>query len=222
MRCTIWRTLWSRFPGYEGLRPVQRGVWYSPMLEFMLFDICTTSNTSSTYLSYSATIALAKEYNIFHANPLYIGTYAQASTFNPKFISTIAPQLEYQSPEKNFAEGIVIRELDASHETNDSSRAIVKRKISEFEEGSGCPPAECSFTYLQEWILSLINTNRLAAAYSKVGDPRNRDNWDAIVALTLADVQEEVGEEHSDVLSYLRCQLLHVIHNLLAEHNANS
>ena len=43
----------------------------------------------------------------------------------------------------------------------------------------------------RNWIHSLINTNRIAAAVSKVGNPNKLSNQTSIVQLVLEDLKEE-------------------------------
>ena len=78
-------------------------------------------------------------------------------------------------------------------------RPIFKIKIKEFSEGEGCRPTSGD-PAMVAYLLGLINPNRIAAAASKVGDPRDRSHWRAIVDLVLADVVVEVGAEDETLI----------------------
>lgn len=93
------------------IQPVQTGVFYSPRLEFMLFDICCplfcvphhasarpasvspTDYSIMYFLPFNEVLSLAAKYNIFCSEPLMIGSLVSASSFNINFPSTIPARL---------------------------------------------------------------------------------------------------------------------------------
>jgi Rnl2 family RNA ligase len=204
------------YPGYDNCSPIQQGIWYSPMIEFAIFDICHHLNSNEmSYLPYSQTLALAEKHDLFVLKPLFIGSYHEASQYNVSFQSTIPsllslPLVNYP----NQAEGVVIRELEASCPCN-ASRPILKIKSVEFSEGDGCPPGDLTDTHLKEWIHSLLNWNRLAAAISKVGSHEIVSNRNEIVQLVLEDILEETGLDTSEFRPYVD-ELKFIAYNLLA------
>lgn len=203
------------YPGYDNCFPIQQGIWYSPEIEFAIFDICEVSDEMS-YLPYSRTISLCEKHNLFVLKPLYIGSYQEASQYDINFQSTIPSllSLTLENLPHNQAEGIVIREYNSSYPCN-VTRPILKIKSREFSEGDGCPPTELSDSHLKSWILSLLNWNRIAAAISKVGSHQDVSNWDEIVKLTLEDVQEETGLLDTELKPYID-ELKFLAYNLLA------
>ena len=91
-------------------RAVQQGVFYSPRLEFMLFDICVAmppsqrSATTSTgecyeleaelhFLSFNEVLTYSHKHGIFCAEPLLVGPLATVSNFNINFPTTIPAAL---------------------------------------------------------------------------------------------------------------------------------
>ena len=50
-------------------RPVQRGIWYSPRIEFVVFDIAVSmvEGRGVTFLPYSQTVALAEKHGLLYA-----------------------------------------------------------------------------------------------------------------------------------------------------------
>merc|ERR1712194_823805 len=94
--------------------------------------------------------------------------------------------------DNNSAEGIVAKPWD--RETPFTDRAIFKVKTVEFNEGDGCAPLPGDLA-MKDYLLSLVNENRLAAAASKVGDLVDQLHWNEIIEHVIADIVEEVGDE---------------------------
>jgi len=189
--------------------PVQQGIWYSPRVEFVLFDIALIQAvaTESHFLPYKQTVELAEAHGLPHVKPLLVGSRGACASHSPKFVSKIPQLLGYPPILKdNWAEGFVAKPYDAASPMTD--RPIFKVKIKEFSEGEGgAPPA--GDAAMEDYLKSLVNPNRVAAAASKVGDPRDRSHWSPIVELVLVDLVEEVGvddETFLRLLDQLRCQ----------------
>ena len=119
-------------PAVRGLLPVQRGVWYSPGLAFLAFDVAA----DGAYLDYARARAACGAADLAFAAPLARGTLPEVLARAPvRFASTVAgtlhglPPLPLEGGEnKNWAEGVVIRCVDPGR------RALFKRKIPEFGE----------------------------------------------------------------------------------------
>lgn len=200
-------------PAVAGVRPVQTGIWYSPRVEFILFDVAIRQGEVCTFVSYNRVVELAVKHELLHARPLLIAPRGQCAAFAAKFPTGVPAILGLPAIDKNFAEGIVAKPWDRATAAED--RPILKVKIKEFSEGDGCPPA-AGDPAMEEYLLSLVNTNRLAAAVSKVGDPLDRRLWDEIVQHVIADIVEEVGEE-DECFVRMRDQLCCETYDLLAD-----
>jgi len=208
------------------MRPVQQGVWYSPQLEFMLFDICVPILCSSKvesvtyhFLPFADVISLSKKHNFLFAEPLFVGPLAAAASFPVQFQSTIPAKLRLPPLEvDNFAEGIVIRELNGPLVScHDESRSIMKIKTTNFRDGEGCPIISSGQEYVESWLLSLIDdANLLASASSKVGRPECRENWEGIAGCMLDDMLDQCGESCPDVFYLMKDKLRFGIFNMLA------
>lgn len=216
------------YPGVmsaPGTRAVQVGVHYSPSIEFMIFDICINRDGLSQYLPFCETIEMAEKYDIFCATPLHVGSLTSCVGFNHSFSSTIPARLGFPSPPNgcsNIAEGIVIRSFSTPYTCGqEDEREIFKIKNAEFSEGEGCPPPQRDdIAYLRDWVLSLVNPNRIASATSKVGSLFERSNWTAIVDEVVSDVGTECGADSSfspEMWSALRAICRHKAHNILVE-----
>jgi len=136
-----------------GVGPVQRGIWYSPTLCFIGFDIAVldSSNDDETgaaepaaappprFLDFDVARAAAIAAGIRFTTPLLRGTLAQCLDAEVRFASTIPaalglPPLPAEVP--NLAEGLVVRPArePAAASAGRGSRGLIKRKIPEFSE----------------------------------------------------------------------------------------
>ena len=146
-------------PAIAELEAVQTGIYYSPELEFSVFDMAwdadwqstSTANKLSTsaanqhltsggkveFLDFEKTLELCKQSELFSAKPLLKGTFRECLAFELGFDSTIPEQLGLPPliiP--NLAEGVVIRPLtNVTVRTNKGPRRpLLKRKIPKFSE----------------------------------------------------------------------------------------
>jgi len=188
----------------EKTQPVQLGIWYSPRVEWMVFDIALRSATTERFLPYSAVVELARRHGLFCAEPLRIDRY-QKCVHHPARFQTQVPtalhaQRQHAAPlpplAENLAEGIVIKPWDTASTAD--NRPILKLKIEEFSEGGGQPP-ETSEAALREFVLGLMNRNRVAAARSKVGPPpaarQELELWRVQIATAAAaDCLDDLGD----------------------------
>ena len=188
----------------EKTQPVQLGIWYSPRVEWMVFDIALRSATGERFLPYSAVVELARRHGLFCAEPLRIDRY-QKCVHHPARFQTQVPtalhaQRQHAAPlpplAENLAEGIVIKPWDTASTAD--NRPILKLKIEEFSEGGGQPP-DASDAALREFVLGLMNRNRVAAARSKVGPPpaarQELELWRVQIATAAAaDCLDDLGD----------------------------
>ena len=187
----------------EGITPVQRGVYYSPSLHFMAFDIRINE---SLYLDFQDALGLFRQVDgmrdgevdgekTFHyAAPLaFYPSYATASEYRLGFDSTIPSRLGLPPLPKgsNKAEGIVIRSM--------TKRFLTKLKIVEFAETETAElysNNSMSKEELQTIGLKMVTENRLNSAISKIG--------------SLEDYRYQVYEEVcEDILRELRVDTSH-------------
>ena len=210
------------FPGLSenNKKPVQQGIWYSPRIEFTIFDICYEINNVMQFIPFSQTIELAERFNLMYTKPLFIGSFHEACQYNIRFQSTIPAllslPLENLANINNQAEGIVVREYNSYH-VFDTKRPILKIKTIEFTEGEGCPKEgnENSSDHLKAWLFSLLNWNRVTSAISKIGPPSELSNRELIVQEVIRDIQEECGFEEDIFREYVD-ELKFISFNLLA------
>ena len=208
------------------VQAVQQGIWYSPRVEFILFDIARLMDpcaghdtTDSHFLPFKRCVELAEEHQIPHVPLRVVGTRGECANSNPKFQTEVPELLGYPPIEKNLAEGFVAKPWDTDTPMRD--RPVFKIKIKEFSEGEGSVPP-VGDPAMEAYLFGLINPNRVAAAASKVGDPLLRAHWADIVDLVLADVVEEVGPEDETLIrlvDQLRCETYDILARAVAEAN---
>merc|ERR1712032_118294 len=201
--------------------PVQVGVWYSPRVQFYLFDVGRVVGGRLRFLSFADVVVRAEAVGIFCAKPLHIGSLGDCVAWTPRFPTTLPERLGLPAIDGNIAEGIVIKPWDA--ETEAEARPLCKIKAHEFEEGGGCPPQKGrGEDAMRDFLLSLINPNSVATACSKVGDPSDRRHWPEIVELVLQDIADEAGEDDVVFLGMrdqLRCAAFDLlVQPILREH----
>lgn len=143
------------------LQPVQCGVWYSPNIEFMAFDLAISlqeeeeraeekeedqdgsaaarpgpNPTPRFYLDFDEARALAEEAGFLFVQPLVRGSLAACLEHGERFPSTIAARLGLPTlADANLAEGIVCRPVREPRRRGDGGgRGLFKLKIAEFSE----------------------------------------------------------------------------------------
>lgn len=168
---------------------IQSGIYYSPNVEFCVFDIAIhglTTNAAKTYLDYKIVCNVCTKAGLLYTQALFIGSYDEALHFDIRFESTLPAMLGLPKlPFPNLAEGVVIkpaRELRLTT-AKESFRPVLKHKIREF--------SEVQFHQSEKWnafepkgkvtrlirdILRMVNPNRLTNAVSKVGRIRAGDS----------------------------------------------
>lgn len=201
--------------------PVQSGVFYSPKLELYAFDLAFTTDGLITYVDYLEACRVFASADLFHAEPLFVGSFQEALGYSERFQSTIPARLGYPPLEENLAEGVVLKPVVACFEDasgiaggtgnggRSAARVIVKKKIREFSEKryddvqrqpraeaeaeAGGPQAWVDRAILLE-LLALVTRARLENVLSKIGhiDVGDKQQMRSLLADFIADVWEEV------------------------------
>lgn len=211
------------------VQAIQTGVYYAPDISFIAFDLPIGSGEEIIYLDYTKAIGLFKQVNLFHAEPLFTGSFTEALAFNERFASTIPKRLGLPELNNNFAEGVVIKPMqEILVKTNKGFiRPILKKKIAEFTEDERFHQAEKQkpshnegylLDLLEYELYQIVNINRLQNAISKVGKLETHEA--EIKQLIAEDVWESLGDKYGDKLSGLSSEdkgLLEMLLNELTE-----
>ena len=203
----------------KDLHAIQTGVYYTPTIEFCAFDIAIETNDSDSkyYLDYKSSLAYFKQFGIFHAQPLFIGKFAEAMNFNIRINSTIPKEFGLPELKDNLIEGVVIKPFNQIDKNTLFSRPIVKFKNSEFDEEDKFHEAvKWSFipnissktenlSFIVDELRKYITQNRLVSAISKIGklDMSNQLRISEIKTEFLEDVVTDFNENNDNILNDL-------------------
>lgn len=209
---------------------VQTGIYYSPNIEFSVFDIAFICKETETFnfLNYNLLVEICEELDLLYCPALLIGNYTDAVNYPFRFQTIIPELLKLPKLQDNLAEGIVVKPLeDIWLETPKGQiRPILKFKIPEFSEDSRFQQAqkwtssskqnkaistEINPSFLEEHALPLINKQRLNNAISKIGKLSKR-NKNKILELLKEDVYEELAEILVQDISTSQSFILDFIH----------
>lgn len=217
-----------------GVQAIQTGVYYSPNIEFSVFDIAVIesienrNDAKKVYLDYDKALQLLAKVGMMAAKPLFIGKYAAATAYKIEFESTIPKILNLPILEQsNKAEGIVIKPIKSIYIDTRKGRIrpIFKKKIPEFAENSRYHQSQkwhyqnqtLSFEdeLLQE-MLALVTVARLNNVISKFGRVtfQDIDKIQQLVELLEKDVLESFNEEYESIFSGLSSE---IHHNIMVE-----
>lgn len=183
-------------------KAVQKGVYYSPELEFFAFDILVDSQ----YLSLDERLAIFASLDIKYPKVLFRGTFENCLKFNPVFEDPTYLQLNLEKLEGNFSEGVVIKPCEPKFFAN-GSRVILKNKNPKFaekkpkEKVEKAPLSEAVEVELSN-IEQFITENRLKNVLSKIGAVTNKDFGKLLSSFT-ADVMQDYQKEYKDSFDIL-------------------
>lgn len=183
----------------EHVNLVQSGIYYSPDIEFMVFDIMLFKGDAFEYMDYTKMVEYCDKYKIPCCKPLFIGKLSSALNFSHEFESTVSALLGFPKLDSsNKAEGIVIKPVEPFMVETPKGlvRPIIKRKIAEFSEDMYSQSAQEGD--LRQQVLALINKNRMNNALSKIGSIKKGDK--AKMAMLQQYIQQDI-EEELDVLA---------------------
>ncbi|GAB4334533.1 MAG: hypothetical protein OHK0038_11760 [Flammeovirgaceae bacterium] len=169
------------------LQAIQTGVYYSPTIEFCIFDIKISTNQTTDFISYETLIELCENANLLYAKPLLVGKLHLAMNFDTRIDSQIPALLGYPAlPQKNLIEGIVIKPFQHLNISTSRgvTRPVLKIKNPEFSEIEEYHLAQkWSFVPSKDEITELIwselqhfvTQNRWNSVISKTGIPQKSD-----------------------------------------------
>lgn len=159
-----------------GLSAIQTGIWYSPQIHWVVFDVLILSSSEEDYfLAYNEVESLAKELSFLIPPFVQRGKLTDLNNISIEFVTRFPKLFNLPTIDNNIAEGIVIKP-DLRFKL--SERPIIKRKIPKFNDiqfDLSCPysPGILSTHELLQWSKKLINAPRFASARSKVGAKSN-------------------------------------------------
>lgn len=197
----------------EGVQAIQTGIYYSPSIEFSVFDIAyTNTEEERQYCDFADLEKYCDEIDLSYCKSLFIGSYEEALSYPIGFQSTISNTLGLPPLTiDNKAEGVVIKpyhsfEVDTA---KGKLRPVLKKKIPAFSEDKRYQGSQKWQAYtkqkkelsLSEFcereVFQLITNQRLDNAISKIGK-WNKRNRKRIERLFIEDIWETLKENTGD------------------------
>lgn len=161
-----------------GLSAVQSGIWYTPGLAWIAFDVLVAKDDDDEgeLLAHREVEQLAAACGLRTPPRLARGTRAELESVAVRFASRVPALLGLPplpaSCGDNFAEGVVLK---PDQRCAPSERPVIKRKLPEFDddrfsEAEAWAPGWLDEAALTSWVDRLVQPARLASARSKVGE----------------------------------------------------
>jgi Rnl2 family RNA ligase len=176
-----------------GLVPVQTGIWYTPDLQFAVFDIVHARGAAEPeFLSHDFVQELATNAGANTVPHLARGRFADLDRLPVRFPTHVPTMLGLPAITPNDAEGYVVKPAAGGPV---SKRPAAKRKIAEFDERKFDEStafdenAHLSRDELSALALHLVNDARVSGARSKVGTDLNRVT-EEVVLDTMLDLRD--------------------------------
>jgi Rnl2 family RNA ligase len=159
-----------------GLSPVQTGIWYTPGLAWVAFDvlIAAAEADNGEFLAHCDVESLTQTAGLLTPPRLARGTRADLDQIEVRFETRVPAWWSLPTIAGNFAEGFVLK---PDVRIGAMERPVIKRKLPEFDdsrfnEAEPWNPGYLGVDDLLHWVDRLVQPARLASARSKVGiDP---------------------------------------------------
>ena len=182
-------------------RAIQEGIYYSPNVEYMVFDIVKISEDNEHFVNYTEMIDLAKKSGFFYARPLKLDSFENILEYNLNFNSKIPKWLGLNKlPDgTNIAEGIVIKPVQNIYVENkkgEKVRCLIKiknKKFIEVSEEFDMEEAKKSYKFIFH---QLVNQNRFQSVISKIGK-LTQENKDEIIEELYIDTFNDFYENYN-------------------------
>ena len=198
----------------DHVQEIQSGVYYTPSVEFMAFDIAiATAPGQLEFLPFSGALDHLTGAGIAGVPVCHVGTLDEVLALPVTFPTRVPECFGLPPLADNLAEGLVIRPYEESvHALLENGKAtILKRKHPAF--------AETSYHEAQRWpgrsraaaerdalgraddlTTAMLTENRIDSAISKIGPPDSPEARREVEAEVLRDIRDELEERHGAVL----------------------
>jgi Rnl2 family RNA ligase len=195
-----------------GLLHCQKGVYYTPDIEFYAFDIYVKfmGEANGFWLNYRKAMQLFAKHNFFYARPLFEGPLQECLKFDITINSSVPALLGLPPLEKNQIEGVVIKSVEPSY-GRVGKREIYKHKNAKFAEVNPKVPLTLyekkraeeasNLQKIYEEVERYITDNRMDNLRSKIGEieASNRAKVAEACELLCADVLADFCEDEREL-----------------------
>eukprot|EP01129_Flabellula_baltica_P016885 TRINITY_DN918_c0_g2_i1.p1 TRINITY_DN918_c0_g2~~TRINITY_DN918_c0_g2_i1.p1 ORF type:complete len:349 (-),score=88.25 TRINITY_DN918_c0_g2_i1:32-1036(-) len=186
-----------------GYQFVQKGVYYTPGIEFAVFDIMVTGSDGTVlWMDWTTAMDILEANEMFYVKPLMTDVLSECRKFDIQINSTIPALLGLPPLDQNIIEGVVMKCVDRMKiiPSDRGIRRILKKKNKKFEEINPKPAltlyemerdakrnAESKF---YEDIQRYVTENRLDNLISKIG-PYDSSQYESVAQMLADDVWED-------------------------------
>lgn len=211
----------------ERLQPIQTGIYYSPHIEFYVFDIWIENTQEACYVAYHDFCEVLAQTPLLYASALAIDALHKVLLFDTKINSHIPALLGLPAlPQPSWIEGIVIKPLQniVINTPKGNIRPVIKIKNKQFLEEDvyhqsqawSFVPTEkqADIAFVATEVAHFLNMNRLQSAISKIG-ALNSLNKERIIEAVIADSLESFEEQNPNFLHHIHIEALAQVKNIL-------
>jgi Rnl2 family RNA ligase len=182
-------------------KAIQKGVYYTPDIEFVVFDILSIENDICSFYDPEWVRIVAKFINLPTPKILFQGKFKDCLNFNPEFKSelykTLRPDLADTDVGENIAEGGVIKPMLQKYIlTPNGDRVMLKIKGEKWKEVSRTPREpiivdnEITKKHLTN-LMSYMTENRLNNVLSHEGMELDFKYFKKLCGLFIADIVKD-------------------------------
>jgi len=183
-------------------KKVQKGIYYTPDNDFLVFDIMATMNNGKdVYMPWFVVKAIEAYCKLKTVPELAQGTFDELIKYPNDGQSVAHKIFGLPTIEDNIMEGVVLKPIEPLF-LADGSRVIVKNKNEKWAEKGKAPKRERkeineNIKPLVEKISQYVNENRLRNVLSHIGEVTNRD-FGLINKELLTDVMDDYIKENGN------------------------
>eukprot|EP01091_Cochliopodium_minus_P007259 TRINITY_DN17165_c0_g1_i1.p1 TRINITY_DN17165_c0_g1~~TRINITY_DN17165_c0_g1_i1.p1 ORF type:complete len:376 (+),score=119.50 TRINITY_DN17165_c0_g1_i1:24-1130(+) len=215
-------------PKIEGVKHIQKGVYYCPDIKFCAFDIRVKK---SGFLDFDVATKIFETSGILYTKALMRGTFDQLYTFDVEnFKSTLPSLFNLPLIEGNVSEGVIIKPV--INVSTDKGRVILKLKSDKFKEVTGVnkppknkPKGEVKdntpphLIEIKEKALCYINKNRLSNVISKEEEITMSDVG-RLIGLLAKDAFEDFIKDNEEEWNNVKVEERKIIKKAVAKASA--
>jgi hypothetical protein len=191
-----------------GVQPIQTGIWYTPDVAFLAFDVVAEDQQGRRrWWGHAEMTAALGSAGVPMLEAMFIGRYTEAQEQTADFQTTIPARYGLPALADNHAEGVVLKPSEPI--LVQGRRPTIKNKAARFAEDARYhqaarwatpPPQAAPLDLLEFAIVSRLNPARFASARSKLGQSAPATTLSAEI---YADVMVDIRAAHGDLFRRL-------------------
>jgi len=179
-------------PAFPNAKKVQKGVYYCPHNDFMVYDI----KVDDQFIDFIDMQMYCEQVGLRFVRAEFVGKFKECLEYKNDFLSGIYKEYDLPPIDDNICEGIVIRP-NKSQFVFTNSRVMLKSKNDRFKEKASekKPRVKVELVGISKDIadgmFSMVTKNRYDAIVSKIGEVKISD-FGKLQGLMMKDIHEEV------------------------------